>query len=29
MIEEIADGHGWDIEVTEGQAGGARFEIGL
>lgn len=23
----IADTHGWDIRITEGKAGGARFEI--
>jgi signal transduction histidine kinase len=27
IIREIADGHGWEITVTESDAGGARFEI--
>ncbi|MFT4883547.1 MAG: signal transduction histidine kinase, partial [Natronomonas sp.] len=27
IVEAIADAHGWDIEVTESDAGGARFEI--
>jgi C4-dicarboxylate-specific signal transduction histidine kinase len=27
IVREIADAHGWDIEVTEGTDGGARFEV--
>ena len=27
IVAEIADAHGWDITVTESEAGGARFEI--
>jgi PAS domain S-box-containing protein len=27
IVERIADAHGWDIGVTAGSAGGARFEI--
>ncbi len=27
IVEEIVDAHGWEITVTEGDAGGARFEI--
>lgn len=27
IVQEIADTHGWDIRVTEGPDGGARFEI--
>jgi signal transduction histidine kinase len=27
IVEEIVVAHGWDIEVTEGHDGGARFEI--
>ncbi|MFC3958920.1 two-component system sensor histidine kinase NtrB [Halovivax cerinus] len=27
IVKQIADGHGWDITVTESEAGGARFEI--
>jgi PAS domain S-box-containing protein len=27
IVEEIAEAHGWDISVTESDAGGARFEI--
>ncbi|WP_211086531.1 hybrid sensor histidine kinase/response regulator [Halarchaeum nitratireducens] len=27
IVAEIVDAHGWTIEVTEGAAGGARFEI--
>jgi len=27
IVEEIVTAHGWDIEVTESEAGGARFEI--
>ena len=27
IVKEIADAHGWTIEVTESQSGGARFEI--
>ncbi len=26
-VEQIVDGHGWDVEITEGRDGGARFEI--
>jgi PAS domain S-box-containing protein len=27
IVEEIADAHGWSVDVTDSQAGGARFEI--
>lgn len=27
IVEEVADAHGWDVRVTDGAAGGARFEI--
>ncbi len=27
IVEEIADAHGWEIEVTESATGGARFEF--
>jgi signal transduction histidine kinase len=27
IVEEIAEAHGWEIRVTESDAGGARFEI--
>ena len=27
IVERIATGHGWEIDVTEGTDGGARFEI--
>jgi PAS domain S-box-containing protein len=27
IVKQIVLGHGWDIEVTEGEAGGARFDI--
>jgi PAS domain S-box-containing protein len=27
IVKQIADAHGWDIRVTEGTDGGARFEI--
>jgi PAS domain S-box-containing protein len=27
IVEEIVDAHGWTIQATESQAGGARFEI--
>jgi PAS domain S-box-containing protein len=27
IVEEIADAHGWEVRVTEGASGGARFEI--
>ena len=27
IVKEIADAHGWKITITEGTAGGARFEI--
>jgi len=27
IVEEIVDAHGWEIAVTESEAGGARFEI--
>jgi len=27
IAREIAEAHGWDIRITEGDAGGARFEI--
>jgi len=27
IVSEIAEAHGWSVEVTESGAGGARFEI--
>lgn len=27
IVERIVDVHGWDIDVTESQSGGARFEV--
>jgi PAS domain S-box-containing protein len=27
IVAEIADAHGWDVTVTDSEAGGARFEI--
>lgn len=27
IVSEIADAHGWEVEVTESQSGGARFEV--
>lgn len=27
IVQEVVDAHGWQIEVTDGSAGGARFEI--
>jgi PAS domain S-box-containing protein len=27
IVADIVDAHGWDIDVTEGEDGGARFEI--
>ena len=27
IVEQIVEAHGWDIDVTEGEEGGARFEI--
>lgn len=27
IVEEIANAHGWSVAVTEGESGGARFEI--
>jgi PAS domain S-box-containing protein len=27
IIREIADAHGWDVRVTDGSTGGARFEV--
>lgn len=27
IVKQIAIGHGWTIEVTDGQTGGARFEV--
>jgi len=27
IIKRVAEAHGWDIDVTEGSTGGARFEI--
>ena len=27
IVEQVAEAHGWDIRVTDGSAGGARFEI--
>lgn len=28
IVRRIVDGHGWTIDVTESESGGARFEIG-
>jgi PAS domain S-box-containing protein len=27
IVEEIVEAHGWDVEVTESENGGARFEV--
>lgn len=27
IVARIADAHGWDVELTENEAGGARFEL--
>lgn len=27
VVQAVADGHGWDVEITGGTNGGARFEI--
>ncbi|WP_435063700.1 sensor histidine kinase [Halobaculum sp. EA56] len=27
IVEQVVDGHGWEIRVTDGSEGGARFEI--
>jgi len=27
IVQEVADAHGWSLELTESEAGGARFEI--
>jgi signal transduction histidine kinase len=27
IVAQVTEAHGWDVEVTEGTAGGARFEI--
>jgi signal transduction histidine kinase len=27
IVQEVADGHGWQLAVTESEAGGARFEF--
>ncbi|MCU4717198.1 PAS domain S-box protein [Halapricum hydrolyticum] len=27
IVERVADAHGWDVHVTESEAGGARFEF--
>jgi PAS domain S-box-containing protein len=27
IVEEVAEAHGWDVEVTDGSEGGARFEV--
>jgi signal transduction histidine kinase len=27
IVQTIAEAHGWDIMVTEGSEGGARFEV--
>jgi signal transduction histidine kinase len=27
IVKEVAEAHGWDISITEGSEGGARFEI--
>jgi len=29
IVKRIADAHGWEIDVTESEAGGARFEFGV
>jgi alkylhydroperoxidase family enzyme len=26
-VHHVADAHGWSVEITEGRAGGARFEF--
>jgi signal transduction histidine kinase len=27
IVEAIADAHGWEVRITESEAGGARFDI--
>ena len=27
IVKQVVDAHGWDLQVTEGAAGGARFEV--
>lgn len=27
IVERVADAHDWEVDVTGGQAGGARFEV--
>ncbi|MFC7165802.1 sensor histidine kinase [Halospeciosus flavus] len=27
IVQRIADGHGWDVDVDESAAGGARFDV--
>ncbi|TKX83579.1 HAMP domain-containing histidine kinase, partial [Halorubrum sp. SS5] len=27
IVAQIADAHGWDVRVTDGADGGARFEV--
>jgi K+-sensing histidine kinase KdpD len=27
IVEQVVDAHGWELRVTEGADGGARFEI--
>jgi signal transduction histidine kinase len=27
IVNQIADGHGWDVSVTDSESGGARFEV--
>jgi PAS domain S-box-containing protein len=27
IVEDVADAHGWEVAVTEGERGGARFEV--
>ena len=27
IVERIVEGHGWDVRVADGEAGGARFEV--
>jgi PAS domain S-box-containing protein len=27
IVQEIADAHGWDVQITESESGGARFEF--
>jgi len=27
IVETVAEGHGWDVRVTDGTSGGTRFEF--